>query len=74
MPTPPDGKKKKTGPKSDFSEALGPGVNETRRFPPRIHTLLKESPIKRLLNWMEMVPTFKQKILDQVPDEPPPEP
>jgi hypothetical protein len=42
--------------------------------PKQIHKLVKERPVKRLLNWMAMDEAFKEKILNQVPAEDPPEP
>lgn len=66
-------KKVKEGRKSIFSEALGLGSKKSYRFPWPIHDLLKERQFKWLMNWMAMNPTFKKKILDQVPDEPPPD-
>ena len=62
------------GPKSVFNRSLGGVIGEGLSVPKPIHALIKERPVKRLLNWMAMDEAFKAKILGQVPVEDPPEP
>lgn len=57
-----------------FNRSLGGVFSEGLSVPKQIHKLVKERPVKRLLNWMAMDEAFKEKILNQVPAEDPPEP
>jgi hypothetical protein len=70
-----DAKKKgKPGPKTGWFPSLGDGEWKPSRFPPPIHDILKEKPIRQLISWMVVDASFKQRILGQVPKEEPPEP
>lgn len=61
------------GPKSVFNRSLGIVVNGVK-FPARINEMLREREVKRMLNWMVMDEGFKTKMLEQVPENDPPEP
>lgn len=61
------------GRKPTFNRSLGIVVQGSS-FPVPVNEMLRERPVKRLLNWMVMDPDFKQKMLEQVPEHDPPEP
>ncbi len=60
---------KKRGRKTPWSPTLSDNVKRNRSFPPEIHDMLEEVPVKRLLNSMAVDPGFKQAILELVPEK-----
>ena len=65
-------KKKRRGKRSPWHEDLGVTSQKTPRWPAPVWKLVEMELFIKLLNWMTMVPEFREKIFKLVPENEPP--
>ena len=62
-----DSEKSNRGRPTIYPKEIGPGVQDTIRFPQPMLDLLKEDGVKLLLAWMALKPSIKERAIKLIP-------